>query len=286
MNTKEPEALCHTDNSVMSTKRRITEFLQAKDSYSFMESKNRTESSKQNTIKKFYKCSTCYYVSSRKGNLIRHIQTHTAEKQYLFIHQKSAKTSHLETKKTQSKALQNKEKLFNCTMCSYKSKVERNLKIHLRTHTGEKPYTCDMCDYRSVQPSNLKTHKRTHTENLFECNLCDYKSVRASDFKLHQSTHTGEIPYKCVCGYKSMNLSSFKIHKKTHSGEKPYVCEVCNYKSALASSLRKHMRIHTGEKPFTCDICDYRTASSSNLKTHIRAHTGEKPYKCDRYVGK
>uniref|UniRef100_A0A914IEI3 C2H2-type domain-containing protein n=1 Tax=Globodera rostochiensis TaxID=31243 RepID=A0A914IEI3_GLORO len=68
-----------------------------------------------------------------------------------------------EEEELMEKNLRTQGKKFKCTGCAYRSASHVNLKVHMRTHTGNKPYKCTICGYRAVQASNLKQHMRTHT---------------------------------------------------------------------------------------------------------------------------
>jgi uncharacterized Zn-finger protein len=152
-----------------------------------------------------------------------------------------------------------KENKYKCSWegCNATSQSSKDLRRHMRIHTGEKPYYCDFegCDYKCNQPTPLITHKRTHT---------------------------GEKPYSCDfegCDKKCTTSGHLNTHKRTHTGEKPYSCdfEGCNYKCNQPTPLITHKRTHTGEKPFVCDIegCDKKFRQSTHLNTHKKICTGE-----------
>ncbi|XP_076805764.1 uncharacterized protein LOC143449440 [Clavelina lepadiformis] len=86
----------------------------------------------------------------------------------------------------------NKEKHFSCNFCDRSFKYKRNLKDHLRTHTGERRYQCDVCHKSFIQNGNFRTHMRTHTgERTYKCDVCHKSFSDSRNLKTHMRTHTG-----------------------------------------------------------------------------------------------
>ncbi|XP_071396748.1 zinc finger protein 664-like [Centroberyx affinis] len=167
------------------------------------------------------------------------------------------------------------KKPHKCGICSKEFPCLANLKVHMRSHTGERPFRCDTCGKTFTQKFDLKNHMRTHTgENPFRCRVCGKGFSRQWNLDLHVRIHTGEKPHACnTCGKRFSCGTELTKHTRTHTGEKPYKCNTCGKAFTQSHALKVHMMTHTGERPYRCSFCEEGFTSSSNLKRHMTVHT-------------
>lgn len=175
--------------------------------------------------------------------------------------------------------------------CSKKLRSRPELKIHMRTHTGDR-FVCDQCSKAFTHNSNFRNHLRLHTgEKPFACRHrgCGKPFARLADCQGHEILHTGVKPFVCShsgCGKAFSARGTLRVHLRVHTGEKPFLCNVrdCRRTFSTATGLVYHNRVsHTGEKPFKCkhEECEVTFASSSHRTIHHVSHTTDKPFVCE-----
>ena len=107
--------------------------------------------------------------------------------------------------------------LFICDTCGQSFKYARNLRRHLKIHTGTKNFVCETCKKEFMRNADLTRHEKTHLGiKLFLCEICSKSFTRPLSLTQHLRIHNGELPFSCTkCQKAYHNKSSLEYHMKT-----------------------------------------------------------------------
>ena len=168
------------------------------------------------------------------------------------------------------------QKKIKCETCEMAFSRPSELRVHMRTHSGENPYACDMCDKAFSQSSSLARHKRTHSgEKPYACGTCDMAFSDSSSLTKHMRKHTGEKSFGCeTCGKAFFDSTLLARHMLTHTGAlKPCVCETCGEAFSYPCAVKTHVIYHHTDR----ESCEYKkfTENINARRRFMYATNGE-----------
>lgn len=133
---------------------------------------------------------------------------------------------------------------FSCHKCGATFASRPQLAQHRRSHS--KPHGCPYCEKRFRDTFNLRLHVRTHTgERPYQCSDCGDTFAQKRGLLEHLNTHTGQRPFVChECGKAFCHSRTLSKHCQLHSDMRPFLCTLCGKTFKIKDSLKRHQLIH------------------------------------------
>ncbi|XP_072038805.1 uncharacterized protein [Amphiura filiformis] len=216
-----------------------------------------TKAPRLKPAEKSFTCPHCPKVLQSKGGMDYHIMCHTGIKPILC----SLCGETFKSKQTLDQHFvihsQTNELPHKCDECGRTYLTATRLRAHKKIH-GEKKFHCELCSHSFVMSKDLRKHMRVHTGvKPFKCDFCDERFHFSQDVKRHlKRLHIDKAPYICrecpkqtVCFFKE---EEYKSHMKLHSNDTEFRCDVCLQNFPTYTTLRNHQMLHGDKNPFKC----------------------------------
>jgi len=131
----------------------------------------------------------------------------------------NAFTSHMFLK---HKIIPEGAEVYSCTKCNYKNTAMSEVRKHeRRCHSTctDKMHSCEICPLTFRLEKQLIIHQRIHTgQRPFQCNICNYTARSNLTLRSHKKSRHSDIrPHTCDgCGYSCKLSQNLNKHKKYH----------------------------------------------------------------------
>ena len=145
---------------------------------------------------------------------------------------KTQKSARKNIKKRKTNGLRN----IRCKECQFKAQTVEKLRNHTRTaHRDRQTFCCSLCSFKSRWNREFYKHMATHFDGPpFHCDSCTFTTDRIRLLVIHLMDHTDSRPYACrTCGIRFKMKNNLVAHERCHSGMCAFVTFTAHYYDSL-----------------------------------------------------
>jgi len=133
-------------------------------------------------------------------------------------------------KKRKTNGLRN----IRCQECPFKAQTVEKLRNHTRTaHRDRQTFCCSVCSFKTRWNREYYKHMTTHfTGPPYRCDHCTFTADRIRPLVIHLMDHTDSRPYSCrTCGIRFKMKNNLVAHERCHSGIHAFItfAAVCKH---------------------------------------------------------
>jgi len=125
------------------------------------------------------------------------------------------------TKKSVRKRKTNGLRNIRCQECQFKAQTVEKLRNHMRTaHRDRRTFCCSVCSFKTRWNREYYKHMKTHFPGPpYRCDSCTFTTERIRLLVIHLMDHTDSRPYSChTCGIRFKMKNNLVAHERCHSG--------------------------------------------------------------------
>ena len=183
------------------------------------------------------------------------------------------------------KVIEMKKVSLICEICGLATKSNKNLQVHMTTHTGEKNYLCSECGdcfarEHTLQSHELAIHKK---ERNHICQYCGKSFVFKYVKDNHEKKHFGGPKIPChICGFTFSSNYNVKKHiQAVHENQRPYKCHLCDKSFKTIPARQYHVNTHKNpngrKRGLNRDVDPMKAAAKRRLCGEIRVTANRVP---------
>ena len=166
-----------------------------------------------------------------------------------------------------------------CEHCGRKFKTKDAVEKHiLRFHSNiERLWKCSICGYKAKLDADLKKHLRLVHDKKFKCSMCPFMTNQEAQLLEHLVCHGPNHNLPCTwqgCYYRAETVTELEKHcADVHNAMSKHQCLLCSKQFKKRTNLIRHLLTHTGGRPYSCNECCMTFVSHSTYYRH-RQRTG------------